>query len=461
MDKMLIVSADGHSAMPMEAWTEYLDKEHHKYLARLRNEKDMFCNSMQLLNDMMLSPEAIEIFDKEGVYRAGRWSGVWDMDVRLQEMDREGVAAEFVFPGDHRCQDLFWNTSNASYPIPTVDAGVRAWNRWCHDAFGAAADRLLLIGAPLSGVDLDALIHEAHWLADHGFTGMFTPGYCPVPGQTPVYDAYWDPLWSVCAERNLVLVTHAGWGMEQGFMFGEISAAIAEVEAEGGGDQELAAKLIASVFNAEGVFNDLRPRRGVWQFMLSGVFDRHPKLKMMVTEIRADWIPATFKLLDQRWEENRDKLPGKRRPSEYWGPNCMAGLSFMNKAEAEMRHEIGVHNMAFGRDYPHTEATWPNTLAYFSDIFRDVPEKEVRAILGENVIGFLGLDRAKLAAIAERIAPTYRQIAEGPGLEAALVDHLNIRCGYGLPAEGTSRIAAMEVMLNKDLGRIPAVASAR
>jgi hypothetical protein len=192
--------------------------------------------------------------------------------------------------------------------------------------------------------------------------------------------------------------------------------------------------------------------------MLGGVFDRYPKLKMMVTEIRADWIPQTLQLLDKIWETHRDSLPARRPPSEYWRSNCMAGLSFMNKAEVAMRHEIGVETMAFGRDYPHTEGTWPNTVAYFSDLFRGVPEKEMRAILGENMVRFLGLDRAKLAAISERIAPSYKQIAEGPGLAPALIDHLNIRCGYGNPPEGTSRISELEALLKPDLRRIAAMA---
>jgi len=33
----------------------------------------------------------------------------------------------------------------------------------------------------------------------------------------------------------------------------------------------------------------------MWQLMLGGVFDRHPNLKLMMTEVRADWIPATLR----------------------------------------------------------------------------------------------------------------------------------------------------------------------
>ncbi len=460
MEKLVIASADSHAGMSPELWAEYLEPKYHKYLARLREEHHLFRGTMQMLSDLRTPAAARPVFDKDGRFERGHL-GLWDLGVRLAEMDREGIAAELVFPGDFRSFDLFWNTVNGTYSIPAVDAGARGYNRWCADAFGSARDRLLLIGAPLSGLDRQAVLDEADYMADSGFTGVFTPGYCALPTQIPVFEAEWDPVFAAYAERNLTLITHAGYGIPQGFMLSEVEAAAAEVKAENGGPQDLIHKLISTVYNDSGVFGDLRSRQGVWQFMLGGVFDRHPTLKMMVTEIRADWIPATLKLLDQVWERHRDTLPAKRPPSEYWGTNCIAGLSFMNKAELAMRHEIGVDTMAFGRDYPHGEGTWPNTIDYFADIFQGVPENEVRAILGGNMIRFLGLDGAHLAGIAEQIgAPTFRQIADAGALTPELAAHLGLRCGYAKPSEGDRRVAEMAPMLERDIPRLVAAGSA-
>jgi len=461
MHNLIVTSSDGHAVIPAHLWAEYLDKKYHKYLERLKLDVDLFCGSMWKLSNLRTPPESFEIFDKEGVYRAGHWNGLWDAKIRLKEMDREGIAAEFVFPGDQHCLDLFWNTTNDTYPAAAADAGARAFDRWSYDTFGAWRDRLLLIGASQSGLDIDAMLDQSEWLAGHGFVGVWTPNYCSMPGQIPIFDGYWDRLWAAYSERNLVMITHAGWGITQGFMHGEVLAALAEVKAEKGDDDLLKRKLLSGVFGKHGVFADLRARQGMWQFMLGGVFDRHPNLKMMVTEIRADWLPETLKMLDKVWEANRDKLPAKRRPSEYWATNCMAGLSFMNKTEVARRHDIGVKTMAFGRDYPHTEATWPNTMGYFSDVLRGVPEQEVSDILGENMVRFLELDRAHLASVAQKIgAPTFKQIAQGAPLEPALLAHLNVRCGYSEAAEGGARIPEMEAMVGRDLPRITAAAAA-
>jgi hypothetical protein len=34
-----------------------------------------------------------------------------------------------------------------------------------------------------------------------------------------------------------------------------------------------------------------------------------------------------------------------------------------------MRHGIGVNRLIFGADYPHSEATWPNTRDRIRDAF--------------------------------------------------------------------------------------------
>ena len=131
----------------------------------------------------------------------------------------------------------------------------------------------------------------------------------------------------------------------------------------------------------------------------------------------------------------------------------MAGVSFMHKSEIEMRDEIGVETIDFGRDYPHTEGTWPNTLEYLRGLFSGIPERDVRLILGENIIRFLSLDRTRLAAIADRIGPTIESITRTSEIDPALLGHLDERCGYSKPAERDSRLPEIEGLLSEDLSR--------
>jgi predicted TIM-barrel fold metal-dependent hydrolase len=315
---------------------------------------------------------------------------------------------------------------------------------------------LLLVGAVGRSIDRDVTMRELEWIADHGFAGTYMPGFTAHPDQRPLDDEWWDPVWGLCEERGLTLIVHGGYGFEPGLTLGAVQAADAKVRAEGGDDMALIRELMSSYFNDD-FFRDLSCRRPLWQFTLGGVFDRFPRLRLMLTEMRGDWIPAMLRRLDTAFEEGRDDLPTSRRPSEWWHSNCLAGLSFMHRCEVEMREEIGVDTLSFGRDYPHTEATWPNTQDYLRALFEGVPVDDVRLILGENLARFLDLDHAHLAAVAERIGYTVDQIVtDEAGLAPELLVHLDRRCGYSKPAEGEGRLVQVEPLLREDLVRLGA-----
>jgi predicted TIM-barrel fold metal-dependent hydrolase len=454
-DKVIFVSADGHAVMPADQWTHYLDEAFHDELPSLREEVEVMSGTMSLLNDMSLSSELYDVFDKDGLYQSGQWRGLYDPEVRLRELDREGVAAEFIFHGDFRFPEMGFSPMNGKHPFDFVDAGVRAYDRWLADTFGPLRDRFLLVAPTGTNRDLEATVRELHWVADQGFVGAFLPGFTRFEGVPAIYDPYWEPVWRAHDERNLALVVHGGYGFGQGFAYDAIETAHAKVAAENGGVMELIVALTEGLFNDD-FFRDISCRRAMWQLFMSGVFDRHPDLKLFMTEVRADWIPPALAHLDALFEEHRADLPAKRKPSEYWEANCMAGLSFMHTSEVEMRDEIGVHKILFGRDYPHTEGTWPNTDDYLRTLFAGVPEGDVRKILGENAIDFLGLDRAELAAIAARVGPSIDDIVSGPETAPALLAHLAERTGILKPAEGEGRVLEYEPMLKEDLVNVGA-----
>jgi predicted TIM-barrel fold metal-dependent hydrolase len=462
MERLLFVSADGHAAMPPASWPDYLEAGFHEHLPRLVEENRRFANAMLPLNDYDLIYAGVvpgshyDVFDREHLFRDGQWAGAWDCDIRLAQMDQEGVAAEFVFPGYFRTTDLFFNVSNTVYPPEVADAGVRAYNRWLHDTFAPAGDRLLLVGAVGRCLDIDAVVQELGWIADHGFAGTFMPGFTGHPDLPPLDDEVWEPVWSLCADRGLTLIVHGGYGLEPGGSFGALTSVFERVQAEGGSDADAVRELRSGMFN-DGFFTDMRCRRPLWQLMLGGVFDRHPGLKLMMTEVRADWIPATLAHLDRVYEANRDQVPAKRTPSEYWQSNCLAGLSFMHRSEVAMRDEIGVATISFGRDYPHTEGTWPNTTDYLRTLFAGVPLEEVRLMLGENLARFLGLGRAALAPVVDRIGLAVDDLVGAPpDLPADLLAHFDARCGLSKPAEGDRLLAQVEPLVKEDLERVGA-----
>jgi predicted TIM-barrel fold metal-dependent hydrolase len=332
------------------------------------------------------------------------------------------------------------------YPQDVIAAGSRAYSRWLADAFGPAKDRLLLVGEPTTGVDMDAIMAELDWVAEHGFQGVQLANVNARP-TPPLYDAYWDRYWAKCVDYGLTVVVHAGYGSEPAEFMTKLQAIQRKMEAEGG------TNLLEAIMNNTDSFFalDLRPRRGMWQMMLGGVFDRHPGLRLLQAETRTDWLPSTLAHLDAVYEQVRGTVPAKRRPSEYWRSNCFASLSFVAKVEVELRHEIGIETLTFGRDYPHVEGTWPNTADWLRGAFEGVPEDELKLMLGESAIRFLRLDRARLAQIAARIGPTVAQVTgRKPKLDARLIANWDRRGGYLKTVERADP-GAIDKLLLKDV----------
>ena len=192
----------------------------------------------------------------------------------------------------------------------------------------------------------------------------------------------------------------------------------------------------------------------MWQLMLAGVFDRHPGLRLVPTEVRADWIPGTIAALDERFD--RGDTPLQQRPSEYWHQNFFVTPSSVHRCEMEMRHEIGVEEMIFGTDYPHPEGTWPNTQDWIRAAFDGVPEAEARAILGENAIRCFRLDRDKLAKVAERIAPKAEDVLGGGyDVDPRRIDLFTDRRGHPKPAEQVNA-EGVHTLLAEDLEAVAA-----
>jgi predicted TIM-barrel fold metal-dependent hydrolase len=453
-EKLIVVSSDSHAGMPKELWPQYMPEKYHDLLPSLHEDNVIYPTAIYLLGQK----HGTEALPEHKEAHQNDWHGLHDPVLRLADMDREGVAAELIYHGDFRLGDLFHNVTGRDYGREAWDDGAKAWNRWAADTFGFAMDRFLVTGAIGPCVDMDAAVAEVHWIADHGFTATYGPGYMWHTDMPPLFDEYWDPYWAACSERNIAVVVHAGFGTEHGKAFPQVERIYRDVERAAGSNDMAALFAHTDAVSDESLqfFHDflnhnVDSRRPMWQMMLGGVFDRHPDLRLMLTEIRLDWIPATLGHLDAIYDERGD-LPAKHKPSEYWKTNCLAGASFIHKIEVEMRHEIGVETILFGRDFPHPEATWPNTRDWLRLAFEGVPDDEVRLMLGENAIRFFGLDRERLVEIAKRIGPRIEDINHGTWeVSEELIANFNQRGGFLKPAEGADKLPMVDKLLEQDL----------
>jgi predicted TIM-barrel fold metal-dependent hydrolase len=337
---------------------------------------------------------------------------------------------------------------------------VRAYHRWVADVISEADGRLFPVGYAGELQDMDEAIAELHWIAEHGFVSVFLPGYVTDNSRPPIYDRSYDRFWAACADLGLVINLHVGWGMPQGLIAKLFDMALTPdgkpIDTDGFDLENFGNQLMEMMDanNEDSPFTlDVGPRQGVWQLMMSGVFDRHPKLKLVLTELRADWLPATLAFLDEQFAKQARHL--KLSPSEYFYRNCAVTPTSPHRVEVQMRHEIGVDHFLFGADIPHPESTWPHTRQWIRHAFAGVPEDEVRKILGENAIRFYGLDSAHLNEIAERIGPTVEEVFGGIDIDQQFLDGWHDRAGYLKPVEQIN-VGKLAELLEADFAHVSA-----
>jgi predicted TIM-barrel fold metal-dependent hydrolase len=439
-DNIILVSADGHGGGDPEMYRPYMDKLALDHFDEYVEDEKRFAEAMKLFtgSNGAFSPENIALIDTEDAIGSGGYEGAWDARRRLEEMDREGVVAEGLIHGHQFSIDPFFApSSRRDTPLDLRASGLRAHHRWLADQIAEGDGRFLGIG-DVAGIDMDATVAELQWCAEHDFMAVQLPGLCQEPALPPLYDTYYEPFWDVCSEAGLRVVIHGGWGAMAHGQFIEMAEMFRlSVENAPGANDELDTEgglasmgdLIdpgARVFALDGA-----PRRAMWQMMTGGVFDRHPDLTVILIEARADWLPATLQVFDERFA--RGGTPLKKTPSEYFAQNFYVAPSSPRDYEVAMRHEIGVDRFLFGRDYPHPEGTWPNTHDWIRAAFAGVPEHEARRMLGENAVECFGLDRTKMAELAARIGPKPEDVLGQHPVAPALIEHFHVRSGYSKP----------------------------
>ena len=130
--------------------------------------------------------------------------------------------------------------------------------------------------------------------------------------------------------------------------------------------------------------------------IFSGLFDRHPGLKVISVENDAAWPLGILERMDDRYEH--DKLWAKtgnfitsgRKPSEIF--HDQVACTFMRDRTAILNREIiGEGNIMWGSDYPHFDGAWPNSADSLAAQFDGVPLEDQIRIGRTNAIDFYNL----------------------------------------------------------------------
>ena len=380
-DRYTIISSDTHAGGSHADYREYLDPAYVEDFDAWRNK---YKNPYRDLKDTDLRVRN------------------WDNERRFKEQESDGVVAEVVFP--NTVPPFF--PSFVLFARPPKDdeyehrlAGIRAHNRWLADWCAEYPDRRAGIGQVFLN-DIDDAIEDVKWIKEHGLRGgILLPNIPPdVKWVKPLYHSDYDRLWAVCQDLDVPVNAHGGTGSPDY------------------GPYPVSALLMIT----EVMFYGQRP---FVHLLLSGVFERFPQLKFVMTEQGCAWVPPMLTHMDSTLANIRkNKAIGELRfaeehilpksATEYFHQNCWMGVSQPGQADAAARDLIGLDRFMWGSDYPHDEGTYPFTREHLRQVFHGVEEPVMRKLLAGNAANLYGFDLDKLAPLAAEHGPTVDELAE-------------------------------------------------
>ena len=152
------------------------------------------------------------------------------------------------------------------------------------------------------------------------------------------------------------------------------------------------------------VNKDYAVRRTLADLMLSGVFERHPDVRIGTVEHELGWIPFFLDQLDYTYTDRPARGPEWRRfsdpdrlPSHFFRTNCFA--SFQEDAIGiRLRDLIGVETLMWGSDYPHTESTFPRSRQILDEILEGLDQDERHRVTASNAARLYSFDLPDSAA---------------------------------------------------------------
>jgi predicted TIM-barrel fold metal-dependent hydrolase len=376
MNEVTLFDADSHVSEPLNLWRERLPAKYRDKAPRMVTEYDGQPGAWWIIeegrrpNNVILGFGAAKTVEElqqflKGFSYAGVHRGGWDPAQRVKDMDQDGVAGDVLYTTlGFR---MFW-IKDAGFQR----ACFQVYNDWLAEYCSYSPKRLKGLGlislySPAQGV------HDLEECAKNGLAGALI--WASPPVELPFYSEVYDPFWSAAQELGLPLSLHEFTGFEQ--IYWESSA------------QRRALAIGVASHEVETTFAT---------FILSGILERFPGLKIVSAELNCGWLAYFLHRIDKTFESRAARLRGSpfptkltMKPSEYFRRQLYA--TFIDDPfGVAHRDEIGVDNLLWSSDFPHSATFWPHSREKIARDFEGVNEEDKRKILCDNAAKLYGFD---------------------------------------------------------------------
>jgi len=280
---------------------------------------------------------------------------------RREDQARDGVEAEIIYGIIGISRGVFTNAGISDHA--TLAAVYRAYNEYIAEFNRALPGRFVGLGC-LPNHDGAAAADEVRRCVALGLKGGV---FVPWGSAMPVWHEMWEPMWTAAEESDFVVSFHVfeGGGTTVGY--------------------EVKGIRRPDVIGSWTVVAPMQMDEICASVILSGLCERHPRLRLVLGESGIGWLPSMLERLDDTYEERlADDLGLPLPPSAYFKRQMYATFQKDFHGVAAMAR-IAPDNVMWGSDYPHRDGTWPFSRKAIEDQFRGVDEAIARKMLWENV----------------------------------------------------------------------------
>jgi predicted TIM-barrel fold metal-dependent hydrolase len=403
-----IVSVDDHVVEPPHVWQTWLPEKHraqgprverkrwapfeHHPGAKYTNTEDpngewgdawiyedrlIYVNKKFVAIPLSATPDGtVDSFDRTvmtmtAVTYDGMRPGCYERDARVKDFDLNWVDGSLPFPTFPRfCGQTFYEANDKDLALACVKA-YNDWmvEEWCEPSGGMNLPLCLM---PLWDVEL--AVAEVQRNAARGVRAFCFSELPTRLGLSSIHTGHWDPVLAACNGTGVALCMHIG---------SSSSNPAASPDAPEGVGGTLA-------------FNNSMASLADWLF--SGKLIQFPELKLAYSEGQIGWIPYALERADtvwdqhDAWQHSKEIIP--EPPSTYYYGRIF-GCFTADRVGLNNLETVGVDNICFETDYPHTDTTWPHSKEYAEKMIADVGLDDDTAykVLRGNAIRMLDLDR--------------------------------------------------------------------
>ncbi len=303
--------------------------------------------------------------DEQRRYLYQRWEDVpakvYDPVERLRALDEDGLDGEVLFPNSP-VLNLSFSVGSGDFELDCIRAHNDEFADWRE-----VSDRYTPLALVPYLCPIEDVVEEVERSVARGHRGvlMLAEPSQNLPGLHHFNDSYWYPLWECCQHLDIPVHWHANGGLKLNMpLWGGYSRYLGQAIA------------VAAGFSSQAQF--------IPNLIFSGVLERYPRLQFVCAEAGLGWVNYILEGCDHEWERRHLWTEGLTTPPSELFRRQVHVTFWYEQAGMEMRHQIGVRNIMFETDYPHTTSTYPNSRQFAERSLQGVPEDERELLCWRN-----------------------------------------------------------------------------